>query len=438
MSQRTTGEAVCRWRALVFAAALLLVNGCSAAPGGDYPQPPIHGSPLAQAPLAGGGAAPVARVPEPTGVSYFGTASDSQRLENLWRERTQTKFSDFAIGPGDKITIALPDVKDLKDATVKVSAAGYIVLPMLGKIHASGMTQQQLRDEVRRRLLKFMYDPQFQLTVKQFQSRQVAVLGAVGRPGVITLNGASETILEAIGQAGGPIVTAADRVILIPANPSQTAPDPQTMAAAVAMVDSNSREHTDDGARPGTSANAPASVRPMRVTPIRATDGQMPVPRDSGSLADFAGINGSPVVMSLHSDSPDGSARFLNMPLRPGDVLVVPHAGRVAVVGWVNAPGSFEITSGFSVLSAIGAAGGPMYAADQTSIHLIRKTTAGTTKTISLNLDKIMRGKEPDVLVQGNDLIEVDYSTAKLIPYALYNLFQNKLWMAIPYVSYPY
>jgi protein involved in polysaccharide export with SLBB domain len=426
---RFAAETIRKCKALIVAVTVAIA-GCSQT-AGSYGRSVDQAFPSTANADAAGTSTTMGRVPEPTGVSYFGAHGDTERLETLWQERTQTKFSDFALGPGDQITITLPDVKDLSKATVKVSATGDITLPLIGKIHASGLTEQELRDEIRRRLLKFMYDPQFQLSVKQFQSRQVAVLGAVGRPGVVTLTSASETVLEAIGQAGGPTTTAADRVILIPANPSQTTPSPQTMAAAVEMVSPGPREKRAPESyriRPEGPETPPSQRR------VSLTTAQMPPTRDSASLADFAGLNGSPVVMSLHSGAPNGSARFLNMPLRPGDVLVVPAAGRVAVLGWVNNPGSFRITSGFSVLSAVGAAGGPMFAADQTNIRLIRTTSAGTTETIPLNLEKIRRGEAPDVPVQGNDVIEVGYSAARIIPYTFYSIFNSKVWLPLPYL----
>jgi protein involved in polysaccharide export with SLBB domain len=422
--QRITSRVV-RDRCLVGLVAALLVTGCSEG-AARYPQGEvIPNDPVAPSHTLAADPKAAARAPDPTGVNYFGSSNDSQRLEKLWEERAQAKpFSDFPIGPGDEIVMILPSVKDLSDDAVVVSATGDINLPLVGQIHASGMTEQQLRDEMRRRLLRFMYDPQFQLFVKTYRSRQVAVLGAVNKPGVFTLTGASETVLEAISLAGGPTSWAADRVVLIPGTPWETAPDPQAIAAAVAMTNPGSHEKTikdTDGQRK-PDLDAGGSVQE-----ISAPDAQPSVPPGSRARAPFSGLNGRPLVMALRSDSVAGSARFLNMPLRPGDVLVVPDAGQVAVIGWVNNPGSFKITTGFSALSAIGAAGGPMYAADESDVRILRTKNSGATESIQLNLNKIERGEESDVPVQGNDVIEVGYSKLKIAPYILYSILNNKI-----------
>ena len=413
-----------RDRRLVVLLAALLIAGCSEGasryPGG----PGTRTDPAAPTRAVAGSSAVAAQAPDPTGVNYFGSSNDSERLERLWQERAEAKpFSDFPIGPGDEIVVILPTVKELSDTAVKVSVTGDINLPLVGQIHASGMTEQQLRDEMRRRLLKFMYDPQFQLFVKEYRSRQVAVLGAVNKPGVFSLTGASETVLEAISLAGGPTSWAADRVILIPGNPWETAPNPQNVAAAVAMTNPRSQGKTFAGAGGEPEADyAGASVQEISVPTTQPS-----VPLGPGARTAFSGLNGRPLVMALRSDSSSGSARFLNMPMRPGDVLVIPDAGQVAVIGWVYNPGSFKITTGFSALSAIGAAGGPLYAADETGVRILRIKNSGATESIPLNLEKIKRGEEPDVPVQGNDVIEVGYSKAKIGPYILYSILNNKV-----------
>ena len=61
-----------------------------------------------------------------------------------------------------------------------------------------------------------MYDPQVDLFVKEYKSRQVAVVGAVRAPGLITLSGAGESILDVLTQAGGTTPEAADEVVIMP------------------------------------------------------------------------------------------------------------------------------------------------------------------------------------------------------------------------------
>jgi len=117
-----------------------------------------------------------------------------------------------------------------------------------------------------------------------------------------------------------------------------------------------------------------------------------------------------------------GSENYLNLPVRPGDVIIVPGGGEVNVIGWVQTPGHIKIISGMTVLGAIGAAGGPMYAANQHDVHLYRSLKDGSRMAVEIDLDKVRRGEQEDPAVLANDVIAVPYSSVKIGPYVLYNI----------------
>jgi protein involved in polysaccharide export with SLBB domain len=135
------------------------------------------------------------------------------------------------------------------------------------------------------------------------------------------------------------------------------------------------------------------------------------------------------VVIPLKSSALNGSARYMNMPVRPGDVLIVPGGGNVMVTGWVYKPGFFTVGSGLTVLGAVGSAGGAMYAAQPNSATLIRSDASGNKVSIPVNLDKIASGADPDIPVRANDVIDVPYSDLKIGPYVVYNILTR---MAVP------
>ena len=64
-----------------------------------------------------------------------------------------------------------------------------------------------------------MYNPPVNLFVREYRSRQVAVVGAVERPGLYNLASEADTILDMIAQAGGMKEGAAPRIQFIPAEP---------------------------------------------------------------------------------------------------------------------------------------------------------------------------------------------------------------------------
>jgi len=111
---------------------------------------------------------------------------------------------DYPFGPGDTIEVSVAALAEITNKVVRVSRAGTITLPLIGKIHAGGLTEEGLSEEIRRRLAaEYMHDPQVNLLVREYRSRQVAVVGAVEKPGLYSLGSDTDTLLDMISLAGG-------------------------------------------------------------------------------------------------------------------------------------------------------------------------------------------------------------------------------------------
>jgi polysaccharide export outer membrane protein len=68
---------------------------------------------------------------------------------------------------------------------VRVSREGTISLPFIGIMQTGGLTEKTLKEAIRSRLERdYMYNPQVNLFVREYRSRQVAVVGAVEKPGL--------------------------------------------------------------------------------------------------------------------------------------------------------------------------------------------------------------------------------------------------------------
>lgn len=153
--------------------------------------------------------------------------ADQHRLADLWSTRTQAgSAADYQLGPGDLIQVSSPDIDDLKDRTERIGPEGTIALPYVGTVKAAGMTEGALRDEIRRRLGKYVIPPQVDLFVKDYQSRKVVVVGSVERPGLYDLTSGHDTIFDMITRAGGMKDSAAQRVLLITEAASHAAGQP--------------------------------------------------------------------------------------------------------------------------------------------------------------------------------------------------------------------
>jgi len=328
---------------------------------------------------------------------------DSERLAALARARSgQQTLNEYPIGPGDVVQVSVPRIEELRDRTERVSGDGSLSLPLLGTVQAAGLTEDQLRETLRERLGKYMRHPQVDVFVKEYQSRQVAVIGSVKTPRLVTLSTPNETILDAISAAGGLTEAAGDKVFLIPAKKSDN-PGPDLSQVAFSQA-KGQREEDDD--RRSFERHLTASPSSFEADALTIT------------------LRGGPFA---------GTGEYMKMPLRPGDVIIVPGGGEVMVVGWVPHPGQFRMGSGLTVLGAVGAAGGPMYAANTTDVRLIRTEADGVKKSIGVDLDAVTDGAAPDIPVQANDVIDVPYSNVKIGPYILYSVIKNLGYgLAIP------
>jgi polysaccharide export outer membrane protein len=335
------------------------------------------------------GCAPTTPHPRPSDTSTAAIeAPDTLQLERLaqiWQGRTQGgRVSDYPLGPGDVLEISVPAIEELKDRVVRVSGEGTVSLPFIGVVQVVGMTDKELHRELLRRLEKYMYHPQVSLFLREYRSRQVAVMGAVAKPGLYTLVSGSDTILDMLAAAGGTTDEAASRILFVPA------------------------EHV----APGGPSALPAS-RPIRQV---ATAPMSPLPKQA-----------DPIVVDLKAFGRGEYQTYLTTPTRPGDIILVPNAGQVLVEGWVDKPGAYKITSELTVLGAVAAAGGPLYPADTNTVKVIRTGKEDGKVVLVADLEKIKRAAEPDIPVRAGDVIEVSSSAAKMVPYGLYRFISGVL-----------
>lgn len=321
---------------------------------------------------------------------------NSLSLEQLWQNRAAENLAvsssaqSFMLGPGDLLRISVPSIDELKNRTVRVSEHDTVALPLLGTINVSGMTEDDLRSELIHRLKKYMYQPQVEVFLEHTENREVAVLGAVTKPGRYMLSSHEDTIMTMISRAGGFTGMAASRLIFVPAQANSS--------------------RTVDGSRSG-----------LRTTPDPPT-GELSQPSLTRTSEPGEITNGPEQGQFLISLSNLQDQHYLDIPVKPGDVIVVPDAGQVTVQGWVSKPGAFPITPGLTVLGSIAAAGGTMFTSSAT---LLREAKDGGKVSIPLDLSKIKSGEQPDLHVQGGDVLIAERSAVGAVPYTMYFLLNR-------------
>ena len=308
---------------------------------------------------------------------------DLDKLAKLWLKRSQEKsFSDYPVGVGDVLEISVQAIEELRARTVRISGDGTIALPYVGKIEASGLTQEELEQKLIEQLREYMYTPRVTVFVREYRSRQVAVLGAVTKPGIYSIGTGADTLLDMISQAGGISAGADPKIYLIPAEPAES------------------------GRTAQISSSLPQALLRQDSVPLilKRTD---------------------PIVIDVKEVSSGGNQQYLALQVRPGDVIMVPGGGQVLVEGWVEKPGAYKTYPGITVAGVVAEAGGPLFPADVNTVKVIRADKNGNRSFIAVDLEKIKRGESPDVSLNGGDIVELSAQTSKLIPYGLYKMFST-------------
>jgi polysaccharide biosynthesis/export protein len=324
--------------------------------------------------------------PSPQSARPAGSTDQSynHRLEELARENASGNGlpGDYRIGAEDLLEISVYGATDL-DRTVRVSADGWISLPLAGDVRAGGLTTRELESQIESLLQKnYMTHPEVNVFLKEMQSHPVSVLGAVGKPGVFQIRGA-ESLVEVLSMAQGLADDAGENVIVmrhggaVP-HASPRSPSPQQGNAAVPSGDSAEPESFPEN---GSEVGGP-----------------------------ILRIDLKELLMSADPRS--------NVMIYPGDVVKVPLAGIVYVVGQVRKPGGFLLKTNedLSVLQALALAEGTTSTSAGKSARIIR-TQSGKRTEIPVNLNRILAGKAPDPVLQAKDILFVPNSAGKTALY---------------------
>ncbi len=116
-------------------------------------------------------------------------------------ERVAVLDPAYVVGPEDALDIAVWKDDTLK-GTVLVRPDGGISFPLAGDFVVAGMTAAQVRDELVKRLEKFIPEPVVTVAVVKVSSYHIYVLGRVNKPGEL-LVGRNIDVLQALTLAGG-------------------------------------------------------------------------------------------------------------------------------------------------------------------------------------------------------------------------------------------
>jgi polysaccharide export outer membrane protein len=269
---------------------------------------------------------------------------------------------DYKIGGGDVLNIEVFDVPQLT-REIRVSETGYIALPLLPvRVLAKGLTGPQLEEKLQELLQAngLVSHPQVTVSVKQQSSHPIMVIGAVRQPQVIQAT-RPMSLVEVLSACGGIADYAGESVLI-------------TKDALTEPNHSAGGDGNDD----------------------------LPIPQTF-----------SVDLMRLLT----GSDPKNNVILTGGETVSIPRAGVFYIVGAVNHPGGFVMTtngSQMTTLVALALASGTTPTAKTTAAIILRKDPAtGKNKEITVNLKLVLQRKTEDTMLMANDILYVPDSTGK-------------------------
>lgn len=120
------------------------------------------------------------------------------------------------LGPGDSVRITVFQNPDLS-TEARVSPQGTVRMPLLGPIEVRSLSTDEAAELIARRLREgdILKAPEVGVSLLQVRSRQVSVLGQVGRPGRYPLDDTSARLVDVLAVAGGIAAGGADKITLI-------------------------------------------------------------------------------------------------------------------------------------------------------------------------------------------------------------------------------
>jgi polysaccharide biosynthesis/export protein len=131
----------------------------------------------------------------------FLACSARQGVQTEVVDQPRAANAPYAMAPDDLIEVVVWKQPDISGRLV-IAQDGTINVPLAGRVHAAGMTTDQLQQELTRRLSAFIDAPTVTVRVADARSQAVYIIGEVKKPGVFRLH-PGEVLSQALAEAQG-------------------------------------------------------------------------------------------------------------------------------------------------------------------------------------------------------------------------------------------
>lgn len=243
---------------------------------------------------------------------------------------------NYVIGPNDRLRITVWNQENIS-GDYTVSGDGTFTFPLIGQVKANGSTVMNLEAELKRMLgAGYLRNPQVTISVLDYRSKQILMIGSVRSPGAYPLLG-DMMLIEALARAGSTTEDAADHAFIIRSNnPGGPVLPGQDASAEVTRVDLRALEAgrltSTVMVRNGDTVFVPRASHVFVYGQVRSP-GSYPIGQDTtirqvlslaGGVAEFGAVNRVRVLRTENGKEQEIKVE-LNDVVKPGDTIVVPE-----------------------------------------------------------------------------------------------------------------
>jgi polysaccharide biosynthesis/export protein len=336
---------------------------------------------------------------------------------------------EYTIGPGDVLKITVWGHDDLTKE-YPVTLEGRVPFPLLGTVQAAGLTTTQLAKGLHDLLEKdYLVNPQVLVSVSQYLSSKVHVVGEAEKPGLLYLTGPT-SLLEVISKAGGLSKSAGKDLVLVRAE-SKDGPSGVVRSTVLLRLDVR-KIHAGDirenvFVQNGDMLFVPKGSAFFVLGEVNKA-GTFALDKETSALEAITLAGGfsstaAPSGVKILRRQADGKQETIavdmsgavpkdkNFKLEDGDTVLVPKGNTFFVFGEVKKPGAYQLDKETNVLEAVTIAGGFTDKAAPGRTRVIRTTDKGQ-QTLNVDMNDIIRRGQRDKAIRllENDVIVVPES----------------------------
>ncbi|OPZ22779.1 MAG: Polysaccharide biosynthesis/export protein [candidate division BRC1 bacterium ADurb.BinA364] len=310
------------------------------------------------------------------------------------QEETQSGTYTYRIEPTDLLGISVYQQPDMAVET-RVGVDGQIRFPPLGSMRAAGLTERELELAIEEKLRgDYLPDPHVTATVLESSVGKVAVIGAVGSPGLKPLWG-EKTLLDFLAEAGG-LTSLAGPVAYVTRGPMWSRSYDEATSSSLSNTQFQNKAQS---------------------------------------------LFSKTLEVHLHGLMFRGDRRW-NVRIRPGDTISVPAvSGFVYITGsGIENPGTYPLMGTVSSLAigsmpltmqmktlrqVIDEAGGLNFQARREIVLIRRNADTGAKQYLLLNYNKLVEDDEYDIALQTGDRIITGTSISRRLAWHLKEIMKT-------------